>query len=1215
MSQLKDIIQINATSNDAAIVLESSLGNQQLVQSFAPTQAAVKVLQHISKAVLPQATQEDRAINLFGNYGSGKSHLAVLMAQLLRDGSGSSEFEGLFQRLSNFGELKLAENLKNTFLARNDPDAKPYLLVSLYAAEAPSLADQLMEALYDALDRHADLNPQTILPMTEYEACVKCFEVIIHHSPEYAAADLSQWQLADDYLRTDEILKDLKAHQPIALDVFKRWYKAIYPGAAAFNPANEGGKNFIEAYQEAGKNLAEQYGYGGIVVVWDEFGDALENLLGNPLRHATEEIMGLQRFVETVCKPAQGHSVFITLTHVSFAEYATRMGVNETIKNRLEVISGRFKEPSFEISLSAFESEGYHLLGMQKGWTEQGQKFLEETQHAQQQLFESCIHLAIFKPLGQQLTQILTECYPLHPLMAAGVFALSDLAQSNRTALTFFGKDNKLFSLDYELNEQQLFSKELIRLPQLVDYYLDNLKEKKSKEWECYSRASAKIPVTLVKDEFDSKQAILKLLLLAELLGENFQTSELFLAAALYDAEPNTSATQSLGTDLEWLKAAGVVWKNDVTGQWTLTGDSGVDVEALINTKLTYFAGRSVETLLNDHPDMQDDLLPQLGLHELEPSECGIVRSYEVVLLSPPFSNQIKIETPLISAKVFLVLGKEAEDIETAKTRVLEIRADKLYFWLPSSGIRGESVTNNGKQFKLGGLLCRYLALEMLLKEKTATEELRRQLQAKWEKNRQDCLDVLQRLFGRESLENGQSQILKAGVPTALGCKTWHGLRQQLASDIQAMYPKEIPIRAMNLNVLNNGKYTGSSIILKIVERILAFDNNPDYQTDLLGEKKETSQPASLIDGVLGANQLFIKSAEGWKIKEVADTEGRAQEVLKLIHDTLLHKRDKPYLVSKELRAKLIAPPYGLPDCTLAMLAAVAIRHEVPRLRWGSTKETNFAKNLNAAFSEGSRLTIRLFDFTSKQTTVLNAVGLHFKLQKQDEKSNEEYASECCKTLRNFVNNQIEAVKNSGKLQEKTRQLVKFCQQIGANPQDLADCLIELLGAASDVNQYQQGLKAVLDDFEKITHAKQYEVKKTWEAVIPSASLSKQSLIDNLTHQSASTEAKALGDLLSEHEDSIEIDVNKVTEAVLNKPFEQCSDVEIGQCKGKIETLIEYHQQAKIDPPINSVNEHTAIIVAEEFIEALNQLLARTSLPALQIKAALNTVLNQYGDE
>jgi len=1197
MSQLKDIIHINSTSNDAAIVLERSLGNQQLVQSFAPTQAAVKVLQHISQAVLPQATQEDRAINLFGNYGSGKSHLAVLMTQLLRDGSGSAEFEGLFQRLSNFGEEKLADNLKNTFLAKNDPDAKPYLLVSLYGAEAPSLADQLMEALYDALDRHPKLNPQTVLPMTEYEACVKCFEVIIHHSPEYAEADLSQWQLGDDYLRTDEILKDLKAHQPIALEVFKRWYKAIYPGAAAFNPANEGGKSFIQAYQEAGKNLAEHYGFSGIVIVWDEFGDALENLLGNPLRHATEEIMGLQKFVEAVCKPAQGHSVFMTLTHVSFPEYAIRMSVNETIKNRLEVISGRFAKP-FKIELSASESEGYHLLGMQKSWTEQGKQFLQESQAAQQQLLENSANLTLFKQLGQHLSQILTECYPLHPVMAAGLFALSTYAQSNRTALTFF-RDNANDFLNRDINPEHVFNAELVRLPELVDYYADSLKEKATKDWERYQQALNKIPVTLSAAEIHSKQAVLKLLLLAQLLGENFQTSEYFLAAALYDAQPNTSAAQYLTADLAWLKAAGVVWKNDVTGQWTLTGDSGVDVEALINGKLSHFAGRPPEILFKDHLEMQEDLLPHLGLHELEPSECGIVRSYEVALLTSPFSNQLKIENSVLSAKVFLVFAKDAEDIESAKQEILETHADNLYFWIPLAGIRGESVTNNDKQFKISGLLCRYLALELLLKEETATEELRRQLQAKKEKNRQDCLDVLQRLFGRESLANGKSQILKAGQADALVCKSWHGLRQQLAVDIQAMYPKEIPVRAMNLNALINESYTGKGKTLKIVERILAFESNPTYQSDLLGEK-DSSEFAALIDGLLGANHLFIESSKGWKIKELAETEGKTQEVLKLIHKTLLTKRDKPYEIMS-LRNKLISAPYGLPSCTLAILAAVSIRHEVSRLRWGSTKETNFAKNLNGAFSEGSKLTIRLFDFTNKQITMLSAVGLHFNISKKD-KTNEDYAIESSKALRDFVNNQTEAVKFSGQLQEKNRQLVKSLKQIATNPQDLADCLIELLGEEVDVNMAQQQLKTLLDDFEKVANAKLHEVKKTWAAVIP---VLNDSLISHLTHEDASTAAKAIGTLLSEHEQGTEIDVNKITEAVLNKPFEQCTDIEIGECKGKIETLVNHHHQP-IASPVIQAKEH--------LIEQLKQLLARVELPEPDIKSVLVTVLNEYGD-
>ncbi|MCK5925639.1 MAG: hypothetical protein KAG10_07085, partial [Methylococcales bacterium] len=690
-----------------------------------------------------------------------------------------------------------------------------------------------------------------------------------------------------------------------------------------------------------------------------------------------------------------------------------------------------------------------------------------------------------------------------------------------------------------------------------------------------------------------------------------FQSSESFLAAALYDASINTKDTQYLTTDLTWLSAANVIWKNDVTEQWTLAKDSGVDVEALIAEKLNHFSGRSIETLFNNYPEIQADLLPFLGVHNLDPSDCGIVRSYDVSLLTPPFNkSQLETKTAILSARVFLVLGKEAADIKIAQEKIADISATALYFWLPLAGVRGETITQNGKTFKLGGLLCRYLALDLLLKEKTATENLRRQLQAKWEKSRDDCLDILQRLFGRKGLENGKTKIFKSGQLDALCCKSWHDLRRQLTDNIQQFYSKEIPIYAMNLNGLNDELYTGKSKTLKIVERLLAFKSNPTYQTDLLGEN-DTSELAALIDGVLGANQLFIESAEGWKIKNKGEAVGAIQTVLKIIHDALLHKRNTPYLVS-ELRTKLMAPPYGLPSCTLAILAAVAIRDEVPRLRWGNcSKELDFAKNLNSAFTKNSQLTIRLFDFTPEQLAVLFAIGLHFKIPKKD-KSNEGYIVECCHKLRSFIKNQPESVKNSSNLLGKSRQLVNFFKQVGTNSKDLATCLVELLNAQTDVDKALVELKVLLEAFEKIANMKAYEVKTTWKDIIPTTIDNKQILISNLTHENASSDAKEIGNLLSKHEEDTKIDANKLTEIVLNKPIDQCSDSEIGQYKGKIETLIEYHQQL---PQEIIAHKSDPITTEDDFIHQIEQICNRTTLSDEIMRSTLKTILSKHSDK
>jgi hypothetical protein len=212
------------------------------------------------------------------------------------------------------------------------------------------------------------------------------------------------------------------------------------------------------------------------------------------------------------------------------------------------------------------------------------------------------------------------------------------------------------------------------------------------------------------------------------------------------------------------------------------------------------------ETLLNDNINMLQDLLPHIGEHDLEPSNAGIVRSYRVDLLTPPITNVLKIDNSLLSAQVFLVFANDFENVEIVKARIQETPAANVYFWLPLAGIRAESVILDGKELKLSGLLCRYLALEQLLKQKTTTEESRRQLTAKWGKTRQQLLTVLQVLFGREGLQAGKSQIFRAGSADALDCQSWHDFRHYLGEVVQQTYSAEVPIRAMNMNRLIDEK-------------------------------------------------------------------------------------------------------------------------------------------------------------------------------------------------------------------------------------------------------------------------------------------------------------------------------------------------------------------------------------------------------------------------
>lgn len=301
MTFLADIIKINEGQTDAAIDFTRDLKRPNLISGFSPTKSTIKVFEHINDAVQPGAKQQQRAINLHGAYGSGKSHLAVVLAQLLQHGSDAPGCDLLLKHIEQFASVSLAQNLKNTFLASTDKDARPYLVIYLNGLAAASIPDALMENLCDALKRHPSLNLETILPKTEYEACISCFNDMVLHTSELEHADLPS-HLATDFLTTRDMVVGLGRHNSLALKTFKAWYNHIVYGQT-FNPANHGSKTFIEAYVEAGKNLAQQHHFGGIVVIWDEFGFTLEDLLTNPARSTQQEVKALESFVQTACSP------------------------------------------------------------------------------------------------------------------------------------------------------------------------------------------------------------------------------------------------------------------------------------------------------------------------------------------------------------------------------------------------------------------------------------------------------------------------------------------------------------------------------------------------------------------------------------------------------------------------------------------------------------------------------------------------------------------------------------------------------------------------------------------------------------------------------------------------------------------------------------------------------------------------------------------------
>ena len=346
-----------------------------------------------------------------------------------------------------------------------------------------------------------------------------------------------------------------------------------------------------------------------------------------------------------------------------------------------------------------------------------------------------------------------------------------------------------------------------------------------------------------------------------------------------------------------------------------------------------------------------------------------------------------------------------------------------------------------------------------------------------------------------------------------------------------------------------------------------------------------------------------------------------------MIHDTLLSKRnrDNAYLVNK-LRAELIAPPYGIPACNLAILAAVAIRHEVKRLRWNNTKESDFAKNLTAAFEADSKLTIKLFEFSPKQLAMLKLVGDYFLLVRDMTQSREEFAQQCCYQLRDFVKGQSEAVKHSRQLHDKTQRLVKFFEIVGKSQQEIAEFLIELLelgnkSAETIASEAPPLIKDLLDEFAKVEDAKRFEIEQSWKDFLTKIEPHKETLILQLTNERASPIAQMIAELLNRSET---VEANLIVQKLLNKPFEQCNDMDIGKCQMCLENHVNYHppQAPLLDNPtiISPPASHTSFIsnsttnTSNSLVDTLRRQIDSMPLSREQIRQALTQLLNDYRD-
>jgi hypothetical protein len=427
MKTLTELVKLSPGFN-TAVSLQTDLRNDAKVSAYIPTDMAGEVLFQVPDSLHTLSAARSRM--LMGTYGTGKSHLALVLARLYRDGVKASALGPVLEKARSAwpGRVAALEKERNAI-------SKPFLLVLLMGAEWGSFNDTLLHGLDEAL-RAEGL--EQFMPRTVFKASVERIkELKKEHQEAYARFEEKVQDYG--YPSMDALSGHLEQHSKQAYDQFLKLHRVALAGARFFphdlvSPA--------EVYTTVAKELIAENKYAGIIVIWDEFGRYLEGVVEDP---TGPEGQSIQSFAECCNGSKENQLHLYLICHRSLREYVQvsnmlRMsGRTETQEREWERIAGRFKEFNMHTS----DKEVFKMIDqilVQEKESAMWRKYMDAWRDYHDEWTQTAVQLRLFPELTREEihSHITLGSFPLHPMAAFCLPRISwKVAQNERTMFKF----------------------------------------------------------------------------------------------------------------------------------------------------------------------------------------------------------------------------------------------------------------------------------------------------------------------------------------------------------------------------------------------------------------------------------------------------------------------------------------------------------------------------------------------------------------------------------------------------------------------------------------------------------------------------------------------------------------------------------------------------------------------------------------------------------
>jgi len=416
MAKIADVVKLKsgyANFVELKSDFEEIQKNTDRMAMYRPTKAHRVAFERICRGLYQP--NDKKFYLLSGSYGTGKSHLCLMTANVLSRSSGDPEIAGFHENYARLDPEK-AKLLKNI---RKDGQ---YLVAICDYHSGRHFEDVVMKAVFEACEAKG-LNAGV---ETEFEEAERQLAEWEQKSGKGGIRNFYQdfgkaLESVAPGLTVEQLRNGLKDYESNVLEKFRAAFKEMMGGIEFQAQAG----NLIPILKKLVKSEAFKERFKGLAIFFDEFGFTLEKA------SYSKDI--LQGFMETICKN-EPNVVFVGCIHKDFKSYADRFS-----KDDAAVMSARITQVDLlnegieEIIGAIVETDKQCSIWMKEVAPKTG---------VFDQLVPPCKSLDLFpwiEDVNRIRQRVLEDIYGVHPMALSCLLKLSsEIGSDARSTFTFF---------------------------------------------------------------------------------------------------------------------------------------------------------------------------------------------------------------------------------------------------------------------------------------------------------------------------------------------------------------------------------------------------------------------------------------------------------------------------------------------------------------------------------------------------------------------------------------------------------------------------------------------------------------------------------------------------------------------------------------------------------------------------------------------------------